>query len=435
MLFEIGVILVLIMANGLFAGTEVAMIAARRGRLQQRAEQGDTRATIAAQFQNDPNRFLSTAQVGISLIGTLAGAFGGARFATRLAELLAPLPGIGTYASSVAFFLVVIAITYLSLVIGELVPKRLALQTSESIAITMARPMLLLAILSRPIIWVLTLSTEGVLTLLGRRNVPAENITEEDIRQLVREGTVEGVVEPQEQRIIESVFRIGDRSARHIITPRRDVYALDADTILGDVLVDLLESKFSRFPVYEQNLDQVIGTVRVRDLLRLYHANGEEARIRDALRAPLFTPESIRVSALLAIFLREQRHMAIVVSEHGGVEGIVTLEDVLEEIVGEIADEYDDAEQAIVRREDGSLLIDGLLPIDSLKQCLKIEELPDEEYYRFDTLAGFVLSLLGHIPKAGATVSWGGWRFEVVDMDGLRIDKVLVSPEVTNTAS
>lgn len=435
MLFEIGVILVLVLANGLFAGTEAAMIAARRGRLQQSAEQGNKSARVAVQLQEDPNRFLSTVQVGITLIGTLAGAFGGVSIATRLTEILAQIPAIEPFAGSIAFVTVVVAITYLSLVVGELVPKRLALQSAEAIATMMAQPMLLLSNLSRPIVVLLGWSTEVLLALLGRRNVIPELVTEEDIRQLVREGTEEGVVEPQEQILIESVFKFGDRSVRHILTPRRDVYALDADAQLGTVLDDLLESGFSRFPVYEHNLDHVVGIVHVRDLLRLYRAQGGEALVRDAMYSPLFVPESIRASMLLATFRKDQRHMAVVVNEHGGVEGIVTLEDVLEEIVGEIADEYDESEeQAIIRRDDGSLLIDGMLPIDELKQCLGVEELPDEEYYRFDTLAGFVLSLFGHIPNTGDAVNWGAWRFEVIDMDGLRIDKILVTHEAASTA-
>lgn len=428
MLVEIGVILVLVLANGLFAGTEAAMIAARRGRLEQSAEQGNGNARVALQLQDDPNRMLSTVQIGITLIGVLAGAFGGANLAVPVQTLLEPLPIVGAYAGSVAFVLVVIMITYLSLVLGELVPKRLALQSAEGIAIGMARAMLVLSQISRPIVVLLTWSTESVLALLGRRDVSPEVITEDDIRHLVRQGAMEGSVEPQEQLLIDRIFKFSDRSVHHIQTPRVDVHAFEADSRLVDILEDVIETGFSRFPLYEEDLDHVIGMIHVRDLLRLYHTEGQDASIRSVMYPAFFVPESSRAVTLLATFRRTRRHFAIVVSEHGGVEGIATMEDVLEEIVGEIADETDEFEEpAIVEREDGSLLIDGVIPVDQLKQYLDIEVLPGEDLYRFDTLAGFILSLSGQIPKVGDIINWDAWHFEVVDMDGLRIDKILVT--------
>jgi putative hemolysin len=327
----------------------------------------------------------------------------------------------------VALVLVVVMITYLSLVIGELVPKRIALQSAEALATIMARPMTILATISRPLVALLTWSTNGLLFLLGRGNVPEEKVTEEDIRQLVREGAEGGAVAQQEQEIIESLFDFGDRSVRHIMTPRRDVEMVNANATLGEVLDELLASGFSRFPVYEDSQDHIVGVVHVRNLLLLYRSDGVEVRVRTVMVPPLFVPETSRASSLLQTFRKGQSHLAVVVGELGSVEGIVTLEDVLEEIVGEITDESDEGEhQAIVQREDGSLLMDGVLPVDVLKDRLKIDELPDENLYRFDTVAGFVLSLLGHIPKAGDYVVWNDWRFEVIDMDGLRIDKVLV---------
>ncbi len=428
MLVEISIILLLIIANGVFASAEAAMIAARRGRLQQRADDGELGASVALQLQADPNSFLSTVQVGISLIGTIAGAFGGASIAVRLADVLSPVPFVGPYAESVAFTLVVVIITYLSLVIGELAPKRLALQSADAIATNVAQPMLLLSRISRPIIVALTWSTNGVLALLGRSNAPEENVTEEDIRHLVREGAQDGAVELQEQQWIERIFQFGDRAVRHIMTQRMDVHMVDISVRLGDVIDDLLESGYSRFPVYEQNLDRVVGVVHVRDLLRLYRTVGEQAPIWAAMTSPLFVPENSRAVALLATFRRQRRHLAVVLGEMGGVEGIVTMEDVLEEIVGAIPDEYDEVEaRTVFRREDGSLLIDGLLPIDQLKRYLNVDELPEESAYRYDTLAGFVISLIGRMPQVGDVADWNDWRFEIVDMDGLRVDKVLVS--------
>lgn len=428
MLSEIVVILALIFANGVFAGTELAILGARRGRLEQQAEHGSRGAQAALRLQEDPDRFLSAVQVGITLIGILTGAFGGASIAVRLAPALRDLPFVGGFADQVAFAIVVLGITYLTLVFGELVPKRVALLKSEPYAILVARPITLIAHLSSPIVALLSASTQLVLRLIGLGNEPEAQVTEEDIRALVREGAEEGTVEPQEQEFIESIFKFSDRTVRHIMTPRRDVEMVEADATLGEVLDRLLESGYSRFPVYEGSPDQIVGVVHVRDLLMLYRRAGEQARVREVLSPPLYVPENSRALALLATFRRSRRHMALVVGELGGIEGVVTLEDVLEEIVGEIDDEFDDdSTPPVVRREDGSLLVEGAFPIDKVKQLLNVEKLPDEETYRYDTLAGLVISLLGKIPETGEVVHWDKWRFEVVDMDGLRVDKVLIS--------
>jgi putative hemolysin len=423
---ELIIILVLCVANGVFAATELSMISARRGRLQQQADAGRNGAVAALQLQDDPNRMLSTVQVGITLIGTLAGAFGGASITTQFGVVL--LPWFGDYAETIAFVIVVASLAYLQLVIGELVPKRLALQSAESIAIGMARPMLFLAAISRPVIWLLTWSTEGLLVLLGRRQTEASGITEDDIRQIVREGAEGGALEPQEHAMIESVIRLGDRSVRQVMTPRHTTKSLDADRSLGAVIDELLELGFSRFPVYERQFDHVIGIAHIRDLLRI-HRSDPARLVRDAMHPPLFVPERSRATALLAIFRKRQQHMAVVVSELGTVEGVVTLEDVLEEIVGEITDEYDEVEEELfVSRDDGSLLIAGMAPIDRVQQTLAFDPLPEDERHTYETLAGLILSLLGRMPHTGDKVEWSSWRFEVVDMDGLRIDKVLATP-------
>jgi len=426
---EILIIVALALANGLFSATELAMVSARRGRLEQRAEDGDAGAATALRLQEEPDRFLAAVQIGITLIGTLSGVFAGATLARQLQPAIQDLPYIGgAAAAGAAQFLVVLLVTYISLVLGELVPKRIALQSAEGLAALMARPMALIARLSTPVVWLLSASSTLILRVIGRANVTEERVTEEDIRALVREGAEGGSVEPEEQAFIESIFKFTDRAVRHIMTPRHEVEMVDADATLGDILDEVLDSGYSRFPAYEETPDQIIGTVHVRDLLLLYRKQGEGAKVREALAAPLYVPENSRASALLATFRKGRRHMAIVVGELGGVEGVVTLEDVLEEIVGEIDDEFDDASRPpVVRRDDGSLLADGLLPIDQVKDLLDVDTLPDEETYRFDTLAGFVISLLGQIPKTGDTVSWERWRFEVVDMDGLRVDKVLIS--------
>lgn len=422
---EFLLILVLCLANGLFSATELAMVSSRRGRLQQQANEGSQGAAAALQLQEDPNRLLSTVQVGITLIGTLAGAFGGASIAEQLAVVL--VPSLGSYSETVALAIVVAIVAYLQLVLGELVPKRLALQSAEAIAVRMARPMTLLAQITRPIIALLTWSTEGILTLIGRRDTEASGVTEEDIRQVVREGAEGGAIEQQERAMIEQVIQLGDRSVRRIMTPRHTMQTTDADSTLNGVIDTLLDQGFSRFPVYERHPEQIVGIAHIRDLVRMYRTDPNRM-VRDAMRPPLFVPEGSRAAALLSQFRKEHQHMALVVGELGTVEGLVTLEDVLEEIVGEIADESDEVEQDLfVRREDGSLLIAGLAPIDRVIHVLRLAALPQDERYRFETLAGLLLSLFGRIPRVGDITEWGGWRFEVVDMDGLRIDKVLAS--------
>ncbi|NNJ09711.1 HlyC/CorC family transporter [Chloroflexales bacterium ZM16-3] len=429
-MIELLIIVVLSLANGIFAATEIAMVSARRGRLEQRAEDGSAGAAVALKLQDDPNRFLSAVQVGITLIGTLSGVFAGATLADQLTPTITALPYVSPYAVPLAQGLVVLLVSYLSLVLGELVPKRLALQSAEAVAAFMAPPMNFLAWISTPIINVLTFSSDLILRLLGRNNVEEERVTEEDIRALVREGTEGGAVDLQEQQFIDSIFKFSDRAVRHIMTPRHDVEMLDADATLGAVIDELLSSGYSRFPIYEDSPDKIIGTVHVRDLLMLYRRQGEGALVREAVAPPLYVPENSRASALLATFRKGRRHMALVVSELGGIEGVVTLEDVLEEIVGEIGDEFDEIEAPpVVIREDGSMLADGSLNVDDVKHLLDEDDLPDEETYRFDTLAGFVISLLGQIPTTGDLVTWNGWRFEVIDMDGLRVDKVLISRE------
>lgn len=427
MVFDLGLIFLLVVINGLFASTELALVSSKRGRLEQRIEDGDMGAAAALRLQAHPIRLLSMVQIGITLIGTLSGAFGEARLAHHVVLFLAPLPVIGPFAESVALVLVVVFITYLSLVLGELVPKRLAQLHPETIATHIARPMELLSKCSRPIVTLLTWSTESILTLLGQRGGSEPGVTEEDILSLVQEGIEEGAVELHEQQIIERVFALSDHLARQIMTPRRTVYSLAADARISEVLESFLENGFSRVPVYENTVEHIVGIANIRDLLRV-HASNPAARVEDAMRPPLFVPDTVYASALLSMFRRTQQHMAIVVDESGSVEGIVTLEDVLEELVGEIADEHDEEViHPIVRRDDGSLLIDGVARIEEVKDVLNVHQLPGEEHEHFDTMAGFLLSQFGRIPELGEQVQWQEWSFEVVDMDGLRIDKVLVT--------
>lgn len=420
-------ILILTMINGFFAASEIAIVSARKNRLEQRAEEGHRGAAAALELAQNPNRFLSTVQVGITIISTLAAAFGGASFAEALRVPLQGVPALAPYASSLALAIVVAAISYLSLIVGELVPKRLALQGAEAMAATVAPAMRFLSRVTRPVVSFLTFSTELVLRLLGRHNAPEQPVTEDDVKALVREGTAEGSLEESEETLINSVFSFTQRSVRSIMTPRTQMVALDIDTPFEQALKTVTDSGYSRIPVYQDSLDQVIGVLYAKDLLLALGKN-ETVDLRAVLRPPLPVLESQRAVVAFQQLKQQRSALAIVLDEYGQVSGLISIEDMLEELVGDIHDEYDEAgSETIVQREDGSYLIDGLLPFSDLHARLR---LPDAEAlareHGFETTAGFVLALLGRIPAVGDTVEWEGYRLEVVDMDGRRIDKILL---------
>ncbi len=429
LLVEAVIILVLIVVNGFFAASEIAIVSARKGRLEQQAEEGNRGAAVALELAQNPNRFLSTVQVGITIISTLAAAFGGANFAEALEPpLVQLLPGVAPYAEPIALGLVVLIISYLSLIVGELVPKRLALQGVEATAGAVAPAMRWLARVAGPVVSFLTFSTELVLRLLGRHNVAEQPVTEDDVKALVREGTAEGSLEQAEEELINSVFTFTERTVRSIMTPRTQVVALDIDTPFEQALSFVTESGYSRIPVYQDSLDQVIGILYVKDLLRAWGQSGS-ATLRGLLRPPIHVLESQRAVAAFQILKQQRSALAIVLDEYGQVSGLVSIEDMLEELVGDIDDEYDEKQEAIVKRDDGSYLIDGLLPFVDLCERL---DLPGAEEVRrehdFETVAGFFLALLGRMPTVGDTVTWHGYRLEVVDMDARRIDKILLCP-------
>lgn len=432
---QVTFIIVLVLANGVFAASEIAIVSSRRNRLEQQAEQGSRGARTALELIEEPNRFLATVQVGITLIGIFAGAFGGDRLAGPLAEVIEPLPVVGgATAPLVALFSIVVAITYLSLILGELVPKRLALQHAEPIASSVAPAMRFLSRLAAPVVWFLTISTQAVLRLLGRNNQPEEQVTEEDILSMVRAGMQGGTVEAAEHEFIERVFDFTDVSVRSIMTPRSEMYALSVDTPLHEAVQQVIESSYSRVPVYRTTSDKIEGVLHVKDLLRAAYAeNHENAKIEDLMRPPVFVLEHQSLATVLQMFRQTHLHMAFVVDEYGQIVGLVTLEDVLEELTGNIEDEYDELDPMIARRADNSFLVDGLLSYNDAEHELGLparesieDELPD-----FDTIAGLVLALLQHIPATGESITWRDWYFEVVDMDGVRIDKVLIRPRNT----
>lgn len=419
-------ILLLILANGLFSGSEIALVSSRKVRLEQRLRQGQRGARQALKLANNPNTFLSTVQIGITLIGILTGALGGATLAQQLELALATIPALEPYRQVLSLAVVVSLITYISLVIGELVPKRIALSAPERIACAVATPMGRLSRLVSPLVHLLSLSTEGIIRLLGIPNGTEPTVTEEEIKVLLEQGTQAGLFEAAEQDMVARVFRLGDRPITAFMTPRTEIDWLDIDAPLEENRQTILTSTHSRFPVCQDSIDNCMGFVRLRNLLDLY-LTGNHTDLRSLLQAPLYVAEGTRALRVLELFKETATHMALVIDEYGGLEGLVTLNDLVEAIVGDLPMQDDQEEPLVVQREDGSWLIDGSLSTDELKILLQRNVLPEEDTGAYHTLAGFVITHLSRIPTSGDAFEWDGWRFEVVDMNGSRVDKLLVS--------
>lgn len=426
MLLSVLFLLFLIFLNGFFAMSEIALISAPRLRLEERAAKGDKRALAAMDLINAPNRFLSTIQVGITLIGILAGAFGGATLGRDLADRLARIPIIAPYSEATGVGLVVIATTYLSLIIGELVPKRLALSYAERIAVATAPYMRMLSRIVLPIVHILSFSTDGLLRVLRIKRLPHPQVTEEEIRIMIRKGTQIGVFAPDEQAIIERVLRLGDRKVGALMTPRTDIVWIDIDDPPDIIREKIIASGHSRFPVARGSLDNVIGLVDDKDLLARSF-NGQPVDIHAVIQPALFVPEDMPALRILDRFKEVRLPIALVLNEYGGLEGLLTVRDVLEAIVGDIP-MPEPAEPEILQREDGSWLLDGMLSIDEFKELFHLEQLPGEEEEQYQTLGGFVMTSLAKLPTSGDHFTWENLCIEVVDMDGRRVDKVLVSP-------
>ncbi len=430
---EILVIFLLLLANGFFAMSEIAVVSARRARLQQRAEEGDPRAVDALALAQDPDDFLSTVQIGITLIGILAGAFGGATVARYLAAALAAIPALAPYSSALGLALVVVLITYLSLVIGELAPKRLALNAPERIAMAVARPMRGLARFVAPLVWLLSTSTDLLLRLLGFRPSPEPSVTEEEIKVMIAEGAQAGVFTAAETEVVQNVFRLADRTVSSVMTPRLDIVWLDVADDPDQIRCKVAESGFSRFPVCQGGLDNVVGIVEAKALL-VCQWEGGPLNLSAVMRPPQFVPEVSSAVSLLSLFQESGLHCALVVDEYGSVQGLVTLHDVLRAALGDVTEATPGEEPMAVQREDGSWLLDGRLSADDLRALLGLRgDLPGEEEGAYETLGGFVMMHLGRIPEVADHFEWAGLRFEVVDMDGRRVDKVLVAPVAPST--
>jgi putative hemolysin len=424
--FEILILIILILANGVFSLSEIAVVSARKQRMQQRADSGDSRALVALELAHHPTRFLSTVQIGITLIGILSGAFGGATIAEQLALSLSNYPRLAPYADVIGVAVVVIAIAYLSLVFGELVPKRIALADAERIATRVAPSMQALARFATPVVHLLTSSTEAVYRLVKNKSSQEPAVTEEEVRGMIFEGTRLGVFEEVELEIMERVFRLGDRKVSSMMTYRTEMIWLDIEDSLATNLQVITASGHSRFPVCQGSQDEVLGILHVKDLLARQTA-GELTGLRDLLQPPLFIPEAMRILNILEQFRQKKDQIALIVDEYGGIVGLVTLNDVLVAIVGDIPSVEEEQEPQIIHRADGSLLVDGMLSVGELKDLLEMDELPEEDLVGYETLAGLVMAQLGRVPASGDSFQVGNWRFEVVDMDGYRVDKVLLS--------
>ncbi len=422
---EVLLILFLVLLNGVFAMSEIAVVSARKARLQERAERGSRQARRALRLAEEPNRFLATVQVGITLIGILAGAFGGATLAEHATAWVATSRTLAPYAEAIGLGVVVLGITYLSLVLGELVPKRIGLNAPERIAALVAGPMNALSVVGRPLVTLLTWSTEVVMRLLPTRRGEEPPVTEAEIAVLLEQGTEAGVFQEEEQALVERVFWLADQRVVTVMTPRVRVAWLDVDDPPERVREQVLAWPYSRFPVCEGSLDRVVGVLEVRDLWAA--GPGSEANLRALLREALFVPESTTALALLERFREGAPPVAVVVDEYGGMEGVVTLHDLLEALVGDLRVPGAAAEPSVVRREDGSYLVDGAILMDELRDVLGLEERRGEERGEYRTLGGLVFSALGRVPRSGDHFVSGGFRFEVVDMDRNRIDKVLVA--------
>ena len=433
---EVLIIVLLLVLNGVFAMSELAVMTARKVRLEHRADAGDKGARAALELAQEPTAFLSTVQVGITLIGVLAGAFGGASIAEQLAATFGRSPRLAPYAEGLGLAIVVAGITYLSLIIGELVPKRLALSAPERIASLVARPMRMVARVVSPLVRLLTGSTNLMLRLLGVRAHTDAGVTEEEIRALVEQGAESGVVAAAEHQIVERVFRLGDRQVAALMTPRPDIEWVDLDDDPDALRAALGVPRHGLLLACRGDVDRVVGFVHAEDALARCVTGRplDGAALAELAREPMYVPEATPAFRLLEQFRAQRRHAAVALDEYGGVAGVVTLDDLLQELVGDIPHADDEPAAALVRRDDGSWLADGQIAVADVEAALDAE-LVEEERPGYHTLGGFVMARLGRVPRTGEHFDAAGFRFEIVDMDGRRVDKVLIAREGRASAS
>ena len=422
---EIAIVLGLVLLNGLFAMSEIALMTSRKARLQKLSEAGNHGAKAAILLGDDPNKFLSTIQIGITSISILNGIVGEATLAGPVRAWLQAQGMQLPYAAYLATGVVVIAITYFSIVLGELVPKRLGQISPEPIALRVSRPMTWLAMAAKPFVRLLSISTEGVLKLIGVRDAGRHILTEEELHMMLDESTQSGIIEQQEHKMVRNIFRLDDRQVSSFMVPRTDVEYFDVNRSLDDNLQRFEQSQHSRFPVLRGGWNDIIGVASARDMLA-QSLRGQQPSLIDSLQAPVYVPEILTGLDLLEHFRNASVQFAFVVDEYGEVQGIVTPQDIMEVIAGEFKTR--DAKDAwAVQREDGSWLLDGLIPIPELKDLLDLSTVPEEGQSHYHTLSGLVMQLLGKLPQTGDHCQWEDWELEIVDLDGMRIDKVLAT--------
>ncbi len=430
--FEIAIILLLLVANGVFAMAEIAVVSSRKARLRRLADQGHAKARLALELAESPNRFLSTVQIGISLVGIFAGAFGGATLATELAVQLGRVAFLAPHADSLAFATVVLVITYFSLVLGELVPKRIGLSNPEGVAMLVARPMNWLARFAGPVVGFLSMSTDALLRLAGFKPAKEVVVSEEEVRVMMQEGVRAGAFNKVESQIVHSALELDQLPVREIMTPRPKVIWLNQDDSHDQVWHKIVVSHHSHFPVYQGNRDNPVGIVSVKAIYANLAA-GAGVNLKDLMLRPVVVPESQNVLQLVETFKQSGKHIALVADEFGSVAGLVTLNDVMEAIVGEFPSQGERAKPEARKRDDGSWLVDGMLDLEAVERALPGVKFGDV-HSEYQTLAGFVVKTLGHVPKEGETFEAQGYVFEVLDMDRHRVDKVLVMPVRSSSA-
>ena len=429
---EISIVFLLIFANGVFVMSEMAIVSARKARLQQLANQGDSKARLALELANAPNMFLPTVQIGITLLAILSGAFGESTFSKIILPVLKRIPALAKYSETIATICAVLLITYLTLIVGELVPKRLALNNPEPIASVVALPMRMLATITSPVVKFLGYSTDFVVKLLGIKPSSEPQVTEEEIKVLIEQGTEAGTFEEAEQDMFERVLRLGDRAVSALMTPRPEIVWLDLDDSAEANRTKMINSAHSRLLVCQGELDNVLGVVQVTDLLSRA-LSGDSLDLTAILRRPLFVPESTRGLKVLESFKQSSTHIVLVVDEYGVIQGLVTVNDILIELVGDIPSIYEPEEPMAVQRDDGSWLLDGMLPVEDFFELFNSSKRGEENERNYNTMGGFVITQLGRIPTAADNFEWNGLRVEVMDMDGNRVDKVMVSRVVEDS--
>jgi putative hemolysin len=419
---EILLLLGLILLNGVFSMSEIALVSARKARLETQANKGDKKAKEALELSNHPDRFLSTVQIGITLIGILTGILSGESLKDDFMSFLNQWPALRPYSDGLATTLIVIIITYFSLILGELVPKRIGLSRPEAIAKAMAKPMNLISIITYPFIWLLTKSSQLIVKLFNIRS-DENQVTEEEIKAIISEGTEHGAIEEAEQEIIERVFHLGDRNITSLMTHRSDIIWFDVNDNEEKIREKIMENPHSIYPICEGDLDEIKGVISLKDI----YISDDKIAFKELMQTALFVPDNNTAYQVMEKFKESKIHTCFIVDEYGSVRGMITLNDIMEAIVGEIP-QTDVADYEIIQREDGSYLVDAQIPFYDFLNYFEKTEWVSEGDYQFDTLAGCILHELERIPQTGDKLDWKGFHIEIIDMDGHRIDKVLVAP-------